>query len=209
MHATVVGGGEPLEQTAVAAVARGPAHRLLIAADSGYDHACAAGLVPDVLLGDLDSISPEGLANARSRGIEIIAHPADKDATDLTLAIELAVARGATSITVLSGGGGRLDHLLAGVLSLATAPVPIDAYVGSSHVVVVTPTRPGRLNGEPGATLSLVAVGGDAIGVSTTGLHYPLRNERLLFGSTRGVSNVFAASVASVELTAGTLLAIH
>jgi hypothetical protein len=86
---------------------------LVVAADSGLDHALALGLHVDVVVGDLDSASAEGQAAARAAGSEFETHPTDKDATDLELALLSARDRGARRVTVVGGGGGRHDHLLA------------------------------------------------------------------------------------------------
>ena len=95
--------------------------RLVIAADSGLDHAHSLGFHADLVVGDLDSVDPDVLRAAREQGTEIELHPAEKDSTDLDLALEAARARGAIRVTVVGGNGGRLDHLLANVLLLAAA----------------------------------------------------------------------------------------
>lgn len=221
MHVIVVSGGPPSPWSVSSPVTSWPHDRtgsgpsmmrsaadLVIAADSGYDHALAAGCTVDVLIGDLDSISAHGRDHAEATGVEIIRHRPDKDATDLTLALDLAVERGASSITVLGSGGGRLDHLLAGVLSLAEVPVPLRAVIGDSIVVPVGPGPGAVLSGRAGSPLTLLPVGGPAHGVTTTGLRYGLHGETLPPGSTRGVSNEFIGSTATVRLVSGSLLAI-
>src|SRR5262245_26352321 len=82
----------------------------VIAADSGLDHAAALGFTADVVVGDLDSVTPDALAEARARGADVEPHPAEKDETDLELALRKAVALGARRVTVIGGGGGRHDH---------------------------------------------------------------------------------------------------
>src|SRR5439155_23558943 len=104
------------------------------------DHAEALGLEVDVVVGDLDSVSSSALANARAGGARVDEHPAEKDATDLELALDEAVAAGATEIVVVGGHGGRLDHLLANCALLASpryADVTISGYLGEARVFVV------------------------------------------------------------------------
>lgn len=184
----------------------------VIAADSGVDFAHALGLHVDVAVGDFDSVSPEGLARAHDEGARVERHPAAKDKTDLELAMDEAVRVGAEEITVLGIGGGRLDHLLANALLLAGPAFVrcrIVAADGDARIHVVhggLPPTP--LPGQIGELLTLLPVGGEAIGVTTAGLRYPLRGEPLAPGTSRGVSNVIDALDASVQLEAGALLAV-
>ena len=91
-----------------------PDAALVIAADSGWAYATAFGFTPDLLVGDMDSIQPEHLAAARASDTEIIEHSADKDFTDTELALQLARKFDYRHIHLVSGGGDRFDHLLAG-----------------------------------------------------------------------------------------------
>jgi thiamine pyrophosphokinase len=181
----------------------------VVAADSGLEHALALGVEVDVVVGDLDSVDTTALSRAVAAGATVEAHPAEKDATDLELALEAAVARGATTIRVLGAHGGRVDHYLANVLLLASprfASVGIDARLGDAHVTVVRDRA--DLVGVPGAVCSLLPIGGSAVGVTTHDLRYPLHRETLEPGSTRGVSNEFLSVHAAVTLEAGVLLAV-
>lgn len=183
---------------------------LVIAADSGLDHALALGLHVDVVVGDLDSASAAGQAAARAAGSEFETHPTDKDATDLELALLSARDRGARRVTVVGGGGGRHDHLLANALVLAAADLAdldLDALVGTARITVIRSRA--ELHGRPGALCSLLPVGGVAHGVRTDGLRFPLHGEDLLPGSTRGVSNELLGTTATVTVTDGVLLAVQ
>ncbi|MFM7270278.1 MAG: thiamine diphosphokinase [Actinomycetes bacterium] len=209
-EALVFAGGEPVDprwQAEVAARARAGA--VVIAADSGLHHVHALDLTATRLVGDLDSASEAAVARARSEGTPVEAHPIDKDATDLHLALDAARRAGATRITVLGAGGGRHDHLLANALLLAAeefADLDLDACFGSDRVTVVR--RHARLAGAPGDRITLLAVGGPARGITTTGLRWSLTDGTLEPGSSRGVSNEFTEVAAEVTLTAGVLLAI-
>jgi len=183
-----------------------PPGATVIAADGGAELARRLGLEVDLVVGDLDSISAEGMA-----GIERVErHAAEKDASDLELALAAALRLEPERILVLGGAGGRLDHLLGGLLLLAAdayASVRVDAQIGAAAVHVVSGER--RLFGEPGELISLFAVHGPARGVVTDGLVYPLRGETLEPGSTLGVSNVFAGPEARVALERGVVLAVR
>jgi thiamine pyrophosphokinase len=187
-----------------------PAGAAIVAADRGLDHALALGLDVAIAVGDFDSASPEAIARAESAGALVVRHPAEKDATDLELALDAAIGIEPHRILVLAGDGGRLDHELSTLLLLASdryAGATVDALVGPAHVHVV---RGGRdLEGEEGALVSLLAVHGPATGVTTDGLVYPLRGETLEPWSSRGVSNVFEEVRAHVSVESGVLLAIR
>ena len=183
---------------------------LVIAADSGFDHATALGIKVDLLVGDFDSVSAAGLAAARESGITIEEHPADKDATDLELSLAAAVRHGAARIVVVGGGGGRLDHLLANAMLLASpgwADIDVEWLVDSAHVLAVRTNA--TIHGARGDILTLLAVGEPADGVTTKGLAYELSDDVLLASSTRGVSNLFTGDTATVSLRNGVLLVVH
>jgi thiamine pyrophosphokinase len=205
----VVSGGLAPDAAAVGPL---PAGAFVIAADSGLEHAAALGLSVDVLVGDLDSASAPAVRAAEAAGVRIERHPVDKEATDLELALDYALAIGAARVTVVSGGGGaRLDHHLAELLLLAAtrfAPLRLDARIGAARAVPVHAGAGVSLLGAPDAMLTLLALGGPARGITTTGLRWPLRGETLQPGSTRGVSNEIASGPVRVNLTAGTLLAV-
>ena len=100
----IIGGVRPDVNLAAALESEGA---LVIAADSGAVHAKAAGLTIDIAVGDFDSIPPMLLVELESAGVKIERHPAVKDATDLELAIDVAIREGADVITIVGGHGGR------------------------------------------------------------------------------------------------------
>jgi thiamine pyrophosphokinase len=182
----------------------------VVAADGGLLRARSLGLDVDVVVGDLDSATPEAIAAAEAAGARIVRHPQAKDATDLELALDEAVALGGRRVLVVASAGGRLDHLLGSLLLLAAeryAALELDALVGEALVHVVHGER--TMHGARGELLTLVPLGGAATGVTTDGLEYPLRGETLAPGTTRGVSNVFLGTEARVTLERGVLLAIR
>lgn len=201
----VSGGGLP---DALAAQ-RVPRAAPVVAADRGLDYALALELDVTVAVGDFDSASAEAVAEAEAAGVRIERHPAEKDATDLELALDAAIDMAPQRILVLAGTGGRLDHELAALLLLASeryASAQVDALVGEARVHVIRGER--KLEGSPGELCTLLAMNGPATGVTTEGLEYRLRGETLGPGSSRGVSNVFADETAHVTVEDGVLLAI-
>jgi thiamine pyrophosphokinase len=187
-----------------------PPADFVIAADSGLDRAEALGLSVDLVVGDFDSVRPETLAAAAARGVTVERHPAAKDKTDLELAVDRALERGARRVLLVAVEGGRADHALANLLLLASerfAGVELEAWTDNAVITVLRGRR--DFDWTPGDTVSLLAVGGDARGVTTRGLAYPLRGETLAVGSSRGVSNVVADAAVSIAVDAGVLLAIR
>ncbi len=183
----------------------------IYAADGGLHHILAFDLLPDLVIGDLDSLENGIIRRLESKGIEILQHPARKDETDLELALKTAVERGAGQILILGGLGGRWDQTIANVL-LATLPeledCPVTFVDGLQELRML---RPGQheIQGRPGETVSLIPLGGDASGVETFGLEYALQREVLAFGASRGVSNVLEVKQASVSFESGSLLLVH
>lgn len=179
----------------------------ILAADGGARHCRALGIQPAVVIGDLDSIRPEDSAILRHAGSEFLAHPARKDETDLELAVQHAIRGGATDILVLGAFGGRWDHTLANLMlsahpSLRSIPLAFtDGQQRAWRIVGET-----EVEGEPGDWVSLIPIGGDALGVSTSGLEYPLDDGTLRMGSSLGVSNTLLERRARVSVREGCVL---
>ena len=184
----------------------------VIAADGGARHALAAGVVPDVIIGDLDSLSSMARERAEVGGARIISFPARKDETDLELALLHAARAGATKILVLAALGGRLDQTIANLLLLALPELRgIDVRVVDGRQTAFLVQGGGgtaAVSGQPGDTVSLIPLGGDALGVTAEALEWPLHASTLRFGPARGVSNVLVAEQASVRVERGQLLCV-
>lgn len=205
-HVLVFAGGDPNPPEALADLAE---VAVVVGADSGAAHALLAGRTVDVVVGDLDSLEDHVLHQLEAAGAEVRRYPPAKDATDLALALDVAVELGAEAVTVVGGHGGRLDHLLANVALLADpayASMVVDARLGRARIAVIRGRR--ALAGEPGELLTLLPVGGPARGVTTEGLLFPLDDATLRPGTTWGVSNQFTGQTAAVTVAEGTLLAI-
>lgn len=183
----------------------------VVCADGGALHARALGLSPHVIIGDLDSLNAEQVAAFEADGAEIIQHPAEKDETDLELALHFCRGIGASSVRILGALGGRFDQTMANIF-LLTLPdfrdMPIEIIDGDQAIRLL---RPGKhqIDGAPGDTISLIPLSSKAEGIRTRGLQYALADESLDLGPARGISNVMLAKRAEVELRAGLLLLVH
>jgi thiamine pyrophosphokinase len=209
--AIVLAGGDPVGAHIGALL---PRDALVVAADSGIHLAAGLGLHVDLVVGDLDSADAAVVADAVVHGARVEQHRPDKDATDLELALVAACREGARRIVVVGGAGGRLDHFLANVALLASprfAAVEIQAFLGNDCVAVVRGGQPAlRFHAAPASILTLLPAGGDAGGITTKGLEYPLHGEDLVAGTSRGVSNVVGADGnVSIALVTGVLLVIR
>jgi len=185
---------------------------LVVAADGGSLTLDRWGVVPDLLVGDLDSVSSEKAAELGRRGTRIIPFPPQKDQSDLELAMRHALESGADDIVILGALGGRLDHALANVLLLADPAyrgVGIRAIQGESQIRAASGPSETALRGPVGSTVTLLPLRADANGVRSRGLLYPLNRETLHFGRSRGLSNVVTSLPASIALESGVLLVIE
>ncbi|MEY3748338.1 MAG: hypothetical protein RLZZ449_232 [Actinomycetota bacterium] len=182
---------------------------LVIAADAGLHHAIDLGLRVHAVVGDMDSVDRAVLVGAEVNGVDVIRSPRDKDLTDTELALRHAAERGATHITVVTGGGGRLDHQLGVIASLAhrdLAHCVVTAWWDTAHVNVLHGPAILEFPGRVGELVGLHAFGGDALGVTTNGFKWNVTNETFAAHSSRGVSNEFAEAVASIAIADGTLI---
>ena len=186
---------------------------LLIAADGGAASLDRIGRRPDRLIGDLDSVSAGLVASLEAAGTRVERHPTDKDASDSELAIGAAIAAGGTEIVLLGAlGGARLDHEVANLLLIADPElegVDIRLIQGGTTVRVLRGGGRLTLHDADGELVSLLPVGGDATGVTTTGLRWSLADAVLRMGRSRGLSNELVEASASVSLERGTLLVVQ
>ncbi len=188
----------------------------LVAADGGADALDAAGMAPDAVIGDMDSISPR-LRETLEDGdgsIHFITHPAKKDSTDAQLALEhvLGELPDGGEIALLGVFGNRVDHALGTVLLLAGLPAAVRRRVvltdGAQFARTVEGTL--ELRGSPGDLVSLLPLTPRVEGVFLEGFSFPLCDGELRWGNTLGVSNHLAGPRGLIRVEGeGTLLAVH
>lgn len=182
----------------------------VIAVDGGGNHLQTMGLYPDLVVGDLDSITAEARQSFVDHQCEFMTFPAAKDQSDLQLALEYAVSLKPSQIWLLGALGKRFDHAYANVLLLnlfADSDVPV-IIADETHEIRIITSR-ACFSGMTGDTLSLFSLTAQTLGVTTRGMAYPLKSEPLYSGDTRGLSNIIEDPDASVSLDSGRLLAIR
>ena len=180
----------------------------VVAADSGVALAGALGWRVDVAVGDFDSLAPELVAGLDRLCGEVRRHPPAKDATDLELALAVAAESAPARLLVVGIEGGRPDHALANLLVASSdrfADVDVELVLEGGRAWIVRDDLRGAL--PQGSTLSLIAVHGDAT-VSLSGVRWPLTDEVLASGSTRGVSNEIVDGPFALDVRAGTVICI-
>lgn len=205
----ILSGGEPLAADREILL---PDDAYVIAADSGLHHAADLDIAVDLVIGDMDSVDPTMLAAAVGRGSQTQRHPANKDRTDLELAINAALDFGARKLLIVGAHTGRLDHLLGAMGLFAATATRVEEITwidGLTEIFGCVSGHPTTINGRVGDGLSLVPASNDVSGVNTEGLRWRLLDEALPTGSTRGISNVIEATPATVSVESGTLLIVH
>lgn len=180
-----------------------PRNAYVICADGGMRHMEKLSLTPDIVIGDMDSYAGE------IKDSEVIRYPVKKDFTDSEIAVLYALENGFSEIVMVGLTGTRLDHTLTNLFLLKTI-----TEKGARGVIIDEKNkiyyaqRENEFAGIPGDIVSIIPVGGNVSGITTEGLEYPLKNETLEFGKSRGVSNVMTGYMCSITIEKGTALII-
>src|SRR4029078_6775036 len=167
-------------------------------------------ILPHLVVGDMDSLGDTGVERMARQDVPVAKFSAAKDESDLELAVGQAIEVGATEIVLLGAlGGDRLDHETANLLLLADPGyegVRLEARRGALRIRPLRGDGSLSLAGPVGALVTLLPVHGDADGVTTQGLRFPLHDETLRFGRARGLSNEVISLPATVTVRKGSLL---
>ena len=182
----------------------------IICADGGARQVHALGLVPQLIIGDMDSLSADLLQAFAEKGVRICRYPAAKDKTDTELAFTAAIDLHPAEIWVFGALGYRLDHTLANLSLLLkgeTRQVRVKLVDEWCEVFLVTDMA--TIEGEAGQTVSLLPFFGEATGVTLTGFEYPLDKKTLSMETPCGVSNRLMSNKATISIESGRLIAIR
>jgi len=183
----------------------------VLAADGGARQAAHFGLKVQSVIGDMDSLSAAELEALSAGGTVIHRYPEEKDETDLELTLLHAAGADAVWIRIIAAIGDRLDQTLSNVYLLALPALAgrdVRIVAGKQEAWLLHPGET-VIQGAAGDTLSLLPLSGTARGVRTENLYYPLRDETLVFGPARGISNVMQSDTARVWFSEGVLLAVR
>jgi thiamine pyrophosphokinase len=185
---------------------------VLIAADGGVRNCLALGLIPDLVIGDMDSISPEQKSILENGSTRFITYPREKDQTDLELALIHAAEQNSVEILLLGLLGGRLDQTLANLHLLSRKQwdqIRLVVVEGSDTAYILHDRGLLVIHGEAGDIVSLLPLSPQVTDVSTQNLRWPLHQATLHFGSTLSISNQMTDSKAEIRIQKGTLLIVH
>lgn len=182
---------------------------IVICADGGAEYVLRCGIIPDILVGDLDSLKDETYKRLENTKCKVLRYPKEKDFTDTQLAVDYAVEAGASEITMLGSIGDRLDHSLANIFLLINLiKKNIKACIINEKNIINIISSTIKLRGNIGDLLSLIPIGGDAFGVYTDGLKYKLSGANIVSGDPIGISNVFSKEEVEISIESGLLLVI-
>jgi thiamine pyrophosphokinase len=182
---------------------------LVIGVDGGTRYLLSIGLQPDVIIGDMDSLSITHLHQLQAQGTAVQRFPPDKNETDFELALRYAIQHDCDTILVFGALGGRVDHMLANIFTPVQSmdKASIHLIHGTEELFYISDSI--AIQGKTGDIITLIPIAGAVTGVKTTGLRYPLNGETLQFGKTRGVSNEMLTDEARISILSGILLCVH
>lgn len=206
----IVAGGEMSDPDFLLSRIQKMSPEAIICADGGARHVRAIGAIPRMIVGDMDSLSPDLLEAFADQGVEIRRYPANKDETDTELAFAAACDFNPSEILVFCAMGYRLDHTLANLSLLLKGEdrkIPVKLLDPWCEVFLVTEAC--TIEAEAGQTVSLLPFFGTATGVSLSGFQYPLEKGVMSMESPFGISNRLTADRGSVSLESGRLLVIR
>ena len=182
----------------------------VICADGGTRHALALGLTPNLVIGDMDSISQEQWRELEKAGVSIELFPRDKNETDLELALDRALELAPNEIIIVAALGGRLDQTLANIALLSNSRLVTCSVRLDDGVEEIFFCRDrAEVHGRSGDIVSLIPWGSPVHGVRTQGLKWQLDDETLFPEKTRGISNEMTGDVAAIGIESGLLLIVH
>lgn len=206
----IITGGELGNPAFLRERAASAAPAALICADGGARHLKAAGMIPTLIVGDMDSLDRGSQESYGSMGVKIIRYPREKDETDTELALREAFVMAPDEVWIWGALGGRIDHALAN-LSLLVQGIQrgVDVRLIDEWCELFLVTRHAVIEGEVGQTVSLLPFMGEVSGVTLTGFEYPLTKAVLAVGRPCGISNVLAVRQGVIELESGCLIAVR
>ncbi len=182
---------------------------LLVAVDGGFKYLAKIQKIPHILIGDLDSVSPKEIQRLEKLKVEIRKYPTEKDETDLELALGMLAEFKVSKVIVAGATGDRLDHSLGNIHLLTKFQSTLDLSLDDGHQEMFLIGDRSVIHGKPNDIVSLIPIDEKDMGITTTGLAYPLKKETLYLASTRGISNLMLGKIATVQKQRGNLLCIH
>jgi len=184
---------------------------VLIGVDRGSAFLVEHGFIPDMAVGDFDSVTPEVKEHIRAHSKQMLdCDPIDKDFTDTEIAFRLAMDMRPSSITVIGAIGTRFDHSFANVQLLAIAVQnDLDAVIIGEHNQIRVIKQQLTVYKSRFSNVSLLPLTPSVTGIYLHGFQYPLVNATLTLGQSLGVSNVLSSDSGQIDINEGLLLVIQ
>lgn len=180
---------------------------LVICGDGGANHAYKMDIIPNYILGDLDSIHNKIKSYYENKNVEFIKFPSKKDKTDTEICIDYAYHLKATEVILLGALGGRMDHAMANVnLLYYMLKKGIKGSIVNETDSIYISDNELTIKGNKGDNISLIPLYGDVVGVTLENLEYPLNDFTIKKGSSIGISNVMIDNNCRISLKSGYLL---
>ncbi|WAM34595.1 thiamine diphosphokinase [Caldicellulosiruptor morganii] len=181
----------------------------LVCCDGGANIAYKYNFLPDLIVGDFDSVDGSVLEYFRNKNVKILEYPCEKDKTDTQIAVEILAEKGFDEIVMLSCTGKRIDHVLANITLLYyLLERNISSFIVDRNNMITMTKDKIKIEGKKGCILSLLPYTKTVRGISTKGLYYVLKDGSMEFGNPYGISNVIIEDEAIVEVKEGVLLVI-
>ncbi|OQY02419.1 MAG: thiamine diphosphokinase [Desulfobacteraceae bacterium 4572_130] len=180
---------------------------IIICANGGSIHLKIMNIIPDIVIGDCDSISYESMTYFKKHKVKFIKYPRDKNYSDTELAILWAIKNKASDITIIGATGTRIDHTLANILLMKKiAEKKLSCKIIDNNNEIYCVIDEIKLKGEIGDLISIIPITEKVTGITTKGLKYPLINNEMIMGSSLGISNSFVENQAYIKIKKGILI---
>lgn len=182
---------------------------MIICADGGAKHLYESEIVPDMIVGDLDSLDEKFIKYYENLNVKFYRYSSEKDYTDTELAVEYAIEEGNTELILLGSTGTRLDHTLANIMllyKLLNRNIKAKIVDENNEISIVKDSI--NIEREANTYVSLLPIFGDCMGVSMSGFKYPTDNLNFELGSTMGISNEVSCKVGTIDIASGVSVVI-
>ncbi|WP_427338559.1 thiamine diphosphokinase [Caloranaerobacter sp. DY30410] len=182
---------------------------LVVCADGGADLVVKAGCIPDIVIGDLDSIEKNTFSKLKDYKVKFIKFPTKKDKTDTELSINYVIEEGFNEIVLVGVTGTRLDHTLANIFLLySLLQRGVKATIIDDHNEIFITKDELFIYKDDKKYVSIIPFNGDLLGVTLKGFEYEVEKVNIKFSSTLGISNTLISDTGIIKVEDGICLVI-
>ncbi|NLK64460.1 MAG: thiamine diphosphokinase [Tissierellia bacterium] len=199
--ALIIGNGQEVHENIINTIK----YDYVICADGGLEKVKKYGIIPDILIGDLDSLAPD-LLKEYEQNIPVERFPSEKDLTDMELAVEFALSKGYLSIILAGATGTRLDHTLGNIMLMEKYykdGVNISIVDNNNEMKIISDNTELFIDYKQGYYISIIPLTENIQGLYLEGFKYPLNNVNVQRGSTLCISNQIKGNKGKIKLRQG------